>query len=672
MTNPPRPPAPLLLISLILFAFALAIRVWQLDSVPNGWRDDELINVLVISQKVLDGDIALYYPDASGHEGLYHTLHAAFIATFGVGTMGIRLLSTIFGAMAVPLTFLLGRKLFDEWVGLTAAFALMFSFWSLMYSRIGMRHILMPLLVTAAFYFFWRGFSRSDRTLILSKGGSSKTILPQAQDSLFGWDYALTAVFTGLSFYTYFAGRGLPLILLAFMGYVFLFDREKFKQEWRKWGLMLALTAVITLPLFITLSQQPESESRVAELAVPLVEARAGNFAPLGEHIIVTFSMFHATGDGEWLYNIPNRPVFGTIGALFFWVGVLITLYYAFNPLLSRLTSLAPCNLHLATPSAFLLLWWLVGISPAFISVPPASLGHTIMAQTAVYLIAALPIWAIGRWLNNRWVMFALAILLVGSIAARDLPDYFVEWPSRGMVRFLYHTDIQEVAEYLNENDIADVSISSLLAGPWAQAAFDIGRDENADNVRWFNPERAIFLNPSLSFTNYPAVENGYADWLADDGIQVGGYTLTHVDQVTRDIEMVETPVCFENGLCWTAVFYQPDQDILELGWGVLPSYEKPPFTLISNPPPPGVYAGPRLWAFAQLQDADGNFLVGDDGFWVDAQSLQANDMFLQQHHLPLPDSIAPAAILFGLYDPMTGKRILTEGGAEFVTIQLD
>ena len=486
------------------------------------------------------------------------------------------------------------------------------------------------------------------------------------------WNYIWTAVFTGLSFYTYFASRGLPLILLAFMGYVLLVDRARFKRNWRKWGLMLGLTAVIALPLFITLNQQPESESRVAELAVPLVEAKLGNFAPLKEHVITTLSMFHATGDDEWLYNIPNRPVFGIIGALFFWTGIAIALYLALKPLVHSPTRHSPlATRHHA--SAFLLLWWLAGISPAFISVPPASLGHTIMAQTAVYLIAALPVWAAGRWLNNRWLSLALAILLVGSIAARDLPDYFVEWPSRGMVRFLYRADIQEVAAYLNENSIADVSISSLLAGPWDQVAFEIGRDGAESAVRWFNPERAIFLNPPLAFTGYPAVENSYADWLADDGIPVGGYTLTRIGQLTRDVEMVDTPVCFENGLCWTAVSYQPDQNILELGWGVLPSYEKPPFTLVSNPPPPGVYAGARLWAFAQLQDADGNFLVGDDGFWVDAQSLQANDMFLQQHRLiPPADAAAPAAIVFGLYDPMTGERIPTDSGAEFVTIQLN
>ncbi len=639
------------LIPIALFLLALALRLWQIGDMPQGWRDDELINSLVISQKVLDGDIALYYPDASGHEGLYHILNAAFLAVFGAGGMGIRALSAILGALAVPLTYLLGRNLFDEWTGVTAASALAVSFWSLMYSRIGLRHIFMPLLATAAFYFFWRGFTHQ------KKGDSAGR----------SYAYLWTAVFAGLSFYTYFASRGLPLILLAFMGMLLLFDRQQVKRHWRGWGMMLLMTAVIALPLFLTLNRQPKSESRIAELAVPLVEAKKGNFEPLKEHIIITFSMFHADGDSEWLYNIPHRPVFGTIGALFFWTGILIALYHTLTLFTARQslpnTRYAP---------AFLLIWWLAGISPAFISVPPASLGHTIMGQTAVYLIAALPIWAVGigdpeTGIGPRIGQIALALLLVGSITVRDLPDYFVEWPSHGMVRFLYRTDIKEVADYLNENEIADVSIGSYLAGRWDQLALEIDAEET-DNVRWFNPERALFLSPALSFTNYPPITNPYTNWLAKDGIPVGGYTLT---SITRAVETKEEAVCFENGICWTAVSYQPDQAVLELGWTVLPAYEKPPFTLISNPPPPDVYAGARLSVFTQLQDTDGNFLVGDDGLWVDPHSLHANDIFLQQHHLPLPNNTIPAAIIFGLYDPMTGQRLLTESGAEFITIPI-
>ena len=88
--------------AVVVTLLAFGLRVWALESVPPGWRDDELIETLVISQKILDGDLAFYYPDASGHEALYHALNAIFLAFFGPTGLGIRLLSTILGTLAVP------------------------------------------------------------------------------------------------------------------------------------------------------------------------------------------------------------------------------------------------------------------------------------------------------------------------------------------------------------------------------------------------------------------------------------------------------------------------------------------------------------------------------------------------------------------------------------------
>ncbi len=665
----------LILIGLTMLAFLLRW-VWQ-DSAPPGWRDDELINSLVISQKVLDGDLAVYYADASGHEALYHVLNALFLGLFGPGAAGIRLLSAILGALTVPMTYLVGRKLFGNLVGGAASLGLAFSFWSLMYSRIGLRHILMPLLTLGAFYFFWRGLLEiRDWRLGTGKHRSASNLQSPISN------YLLSALFVSLGFYTYFAGRGLPLILLAFMGYLFLFDRERAKRHWRGWAMMLGVTAVLTIPLLVTLRQQPESEARVAELAVPLVEAQEGDFAPLWHHIRVTLSMFHSAGDDEWLYNIPNRPVFGPIGAIFFWSGVAIALWHTLKPLFSRFTH------HASYPhshaAAFLLLWWLAGISPGFISVPPASLGHTIMAQPAAYLLAALPIWQLSVWVrinaDERGLMrsitaVGLMLVFVAAVAIRDLPDYFVKWPQRGMTRFLYHADAGDVARYLNENPITDVGISSLLDGPWTKLAFGIElADGSPVRARWFNPERAILLEPPLSFTGYPDVNAPFADWYEPaaypngGAVHAGGYTLSRV----RRLVDVQERVCFENGLCWVTAVYHPDTQILELGWQVGRELDLPDIPLISNPPPPGVYAGPRLAVFGQLWDTDGSFVTGDDGLWVDPTGLQPGDLFIQQHWFNAPEDAAVETAVFGLYDPMTGQRILTEDGREYLQIPIE
>ncbi|GJM41997.1 MAG: hypothetical protein DHS20C20_22790 [Ardenticatenaceae bacterium] len=674
-----------LVLAITFLAFVL--RLWQLGQLPPGWRDDELINSLVISQHVLDGDFAVYYADASGHEALYHALNAVMLGLFGANWVGIRLLSAFLGTLAVPLTFQLGRKLFGRWVGLTAAAGLTVSFWGLMYARFGLRHVTMPVLILAAFYFFWRGFKKEDRGLEIRDW---RLIVTKLQSPIS--NYLLAALFISLGYYTYFAGRGVPLILLAFMGFVWLVKRPSFKQQWRAWLVMLGITAVLAIPLIINLQNQPETEGRVEELAVPLVEARQGNFAPLREYVVTTLSMYHATGDGEWLYNIPDRPLFGVVGAFFFWAGVLLAFFDLLRLAWRKLRRSADDSdaIEHALPSVFLLLWWLAGIAPAFISIPPASLGHTILAQPATYILAALPIGKLVGWrleivewrlarkspLFNRQSHLAVfaAVLLVGSIAVRDLPDYFQRWPERGMVRFLYRANIQDVANYVNSSpELTDFGVSGLLAGPWDRVALEIGLvDDTAVRPRWFNAERAILISPPLSFVGFPETAAAYEPLvnLVDPPVAAGYYSL-----VQTEAQMLagrgEERICFVNGLCWLTAVYDTETGRLELGWQVAETLQLPPMPLISNPPPPGVYAGPRLQVFAQLLDAEGNFLAGDDGLWVDPVTLQPGDIFLQQHWIQLPENVVVETAAFGLYDPMTGERILTTDGRDHLSLEI-
>ncbi|GJM40835.1 MAG: hypothetical protein DHS20C20_11170 [Ardenticatenaceae bacterium] len=669
-----------LIVAITFVAFVL--RLWQLGHLPPGWRDDELINSLVISQKVLDGDLAVYYSDASGHEALYHVLNGIMLGLFGANWVGIRLLSAFLGTLAVPLTYVLARKLFGRWVGVTAAAGLTVSFWGLMYARFGLRHVLMPLLTLGAFYFFWRGFTAENRRLEIGELGRSISDLQSPIPN-----YIITALFMSLGFYTYFAGRGVPLILLAFMGVVWLLRRPFFFAHWRGWLVMLMGTAVLALPLIFTLQAQPEVEGRVAELAVPLVEAREGNFEPLQAYVVTTLGMFHATGDDEWLYNIPNRPLFGVVGAIFFWGGVLLALVdglWLFWIKLRR-RAIEPKTEMRGLAAIFLLLWWFAGIAPAFISVPPASLGHTILAQPATYILAALGIGRleIGDWrIGNQSLisnlrsplMIIFALLLVGSIAVRDLPDYFQRWPERGMVRFLYRADIQNVADYVNSAPATtDFGVSGLLAGPWDRLALQIGLHNNEDvRPRWFNSERALVLSPPLSFVGFPNTAVSYEPLLNPVAPQVtaGTYQLMQTEAQML-AERADERICFTNGLCWLTAVFDSETNRLELGWQVGQMLQLPEMPLISNPPPPGVYAGPRLHVFAQLLDAEGNFMTGDDGLWVDPVTLQPGDTFLQQHWLTIPENMVAETAVFGLYDPMTGERILTVDGRDHLSLSI-
>lgn len=672
--------------AVVITLLGFGTRVWALQDVPPGWRDDELIETLVISRNILDGQLAFYYPDASGHEALYHALNALFLAWFGPTAPGIRLLSAFLGTLAVPLTYALGRRMFGSAVGLTASALLAVSFWGLMYSRVGIRHSLTPVLALAAFYWFWRAMET----------GKKEGLPPFSPSPLL--PFILSGLFLGLGFHAYFASRGAPLIPAAFVVYLLLVAPERLRGKWRGLAVMGVVTAAVALPLLLAVAAQPEAEGRVGELALPLIEARAGEFGLMIEHTIAALTMAHGAGDPEWLYNIPGRSVFGLVGAVFFWVGVGLALW---RVLIALKTRVRRTRVREKKPgfdgydhghdhaAAFLLIWWLGGIAPAVLSVPPASLGHVILAQSAFYMLAALPVGALARWaavpVARRLPLAGLAaVLLFGATAARDLPDYFVEWPSRGMVRFLYHADVEDVADFiLGQPDGArpsDFGITGPLAGPWNRIAFELALGDAGARPRWYDPTRVVLLWPDVGFTGYPAVESPYAaayEPLPQDAQLAGGYTLSRVAPGFTPMRgegrlwLNEAPVCFGNGLCWVSAGLGPD-GVLEIEWRVAGALQLPEMPLISNPPPPGVYAGARLAVFAQLLDGDGNLLAGDDGLWVDPETLHDGDVFVQRHYLAAPDGANPTAVAFGLYDPMTGERWLTIDGVDRIILELD
>jgi hypothetical protein len=266
--------------------------------------------------------------------------------------------------------------------------------------------------------------------------------------------------------------------------------------------------------------------------------------------------------------------------------------------------------------------------------------------------------------LASRLSQLAIILLLV-IIARRDLPDYFVEWPQRGLVRFLYRADYADIADYLNTHrNLTDFGVTSLLAGPWDKVALAIDL-ETAVHPRWYNPERVLLVQPPLSFYGFPQANTAFADTYKPDEVRLGDYRLGTV-QVTLDMG---DPICFQNGLCVLTAGYTPATQHLNLIWQLRRPLTLPLIPLISNPPPPGVYAGPRLSVFSHLLSSDGQFLSGDDGLWIDPTTLQEGDIFIQQHKLPSPT--AGQIIVFGLYDPKTGERIVTEDGRDSVTVEL-
>jgi hypothetical protein len=364
--------------------------------------------------------------------------------------------------------------------------------------------------------------------------------------------------------------------------------------------------------------------------------------------------MFVNTGDPEWQSNISGRPVFNIIGFLFFVVGVGICLWKWRD------------KRH-----AFLLIWLIVGIAPAFVSVPAASLSHTITALPVTYMIAALTVipsdtsTALSAGARNLWdsprdssshrtllrnlsfsplrvafirdgslgmtraIVFAFAaIILISSMAWRDLSDYFFRWSSLPEVRYLYKSDLHEQAQKLKDSPPQIYVLNGVL-NVWDRKTFLLEPIKFSSPPRWVRKDWAMIFPPSP------------ATYLFD----VGDWKNTTPQHAMN--------VQFENGL----VFLGWDEKNGEVitHWLVSDGYTvvEPPMGASPESPPFPVFI------FVHLNQND-KLVSGSDRFDVDAFTLQRGDQFSQRHTFNAPGGTYSVNV--GLYNPKTGARVLANG----------
>ena len=173
----------------------------------------------------------------------------------------------------------------------------------MLYSRLGDRLIPLTPFVLLALIFLWHGFTRSR------------------------WrDFIASGVLFGLSAYTYSATRMLPVVFGVFVIYLAIFNRPFLRKHGVTFRVDLLTAALIVLPMVIHIAAVPVAERRLGEVAGPLDALAQGDVRPLINSTLITAGMFIATGDPEWLYNIPNRPVFDLLTGAIFFIAVILSL----------------------------------------------------------------------------------------------------------------------------------------------------------------------------------------------------------------------------------------------------------------------------------------------------------------------------------------------------------
>ncbi len=142
-----------LLFALLILLSAAAFRLVALPDLPPGLAQDEVLDA-DIALFIRGGEHALFFGHGYGHEPLYHYLAAPFAPLLGDNWLAIRLPSVYLGLLLVALTMRWARRDYGPAAALVAGLGLAVSWWPVVFSRIGIRPILAPLLLVAAVWFW--------------------------------------------------------------------------------------------------------------------------------------------------------------------------------------------------------------------------------------------------------------------------------------------------------------------------------------------------------------------------------------------------------------------------------------------------------------------------------------------------------------------------------------
>lgn len=230
-------------ILVVIIVLASLLRIIGLDKVPPSLNWDEVsmgYSAFSILKTGRDewGELMplLFRSFGEWKSPVYIYLIVPFIKVFGLNAWGVRLPAAIAGILAVYLTYLLGKKLYSDKVGLWAAFFLAVSPWHLMLSRPGYEASVALMLLLLGIYTLLLAIdSRTFKYWIISgvafglgphTYNSAKVVVPLIV-ILLVWQLRKRIIFRGLAVF------GLVLLLFAtplLIGLVSGKSQERYKQ----------------------------------------------------------------------------------------------------------------------------------------------------------------------------------------------------------------------------------------------------------------------------------------------------------------------------------------------------------------------------------------------------------------------------------------------------------
>ncbi len=595
---------------------AALFRLLLLPDVPPGLAQDEVLNA-DIATFIRQGQHAFFFREGYGHEPLYHYWAVPFQILFGDNVLSIRLPAVYLGLMLIALVLRWARREFGAVTAVAAGIAIAVSWPPIIFSRIGIRPILEPVLLVAAAW-FWRR----------------------------PW---LAGLFLGLSLYSYTGARVIFLIplLVGVLQFFLAGDGQMRRRVVRATAVILFTALIIYAPMQFTLQADPSLQQRVDQLAGPLDALLQGDIAPIWRSTRATLGVFSFTGDPRWTYTLPGRPLFDPVTAVLFYAGLLIALRNWREP-----------RYHL------ILIWLGVTMLPSAITPQAPSIIRLIGALPVIYLLPGIAIAAGVKRLpqSRHWqtaVGLLLGLILLGN-AARTVNNGFIQWPQALETRLKYQTVLLDIARHWQANPSARLVVADGFFEPI-----------DADSLR-----RDLGTDPGARWVQTGADVSGALVFPAGAG-EDGRFYVPEYAPVPTDLLKIggvaERPLFRSPSHPSFAVYALPapptppipippvtlDGAITLVGYQIATVEAERPLRLYTywqvQAPLPA-----DLTAFAHILAADGSVIAQHDGFDAAPATLLPGDWIIQRHLIPLSANLTdePVTLQVGLYRRSSGQRL--------------
>ncbi|MDR2203266.1 MAG: phospholipid carrier-dependent glycosyltransferase [Nitrososphaerota archaeon] len=153
--------------------FNLLIDEQDIVVLPNTYMFDTMFDEVYFT-RTADQYLRSQWPYEWTHPPLGKLIISVGIATFGLNPFGWRIMGVIFGTLLVPIIFLLGKKMFNSYIGgFSAAFLFTFDFMHFTEARLGITdtYVIFFSLLSHLFFFIYLNS-------VLKKGWKNASVVP--------------------------------------------------------------------------------------------------------------------------------------------------------------------------------------------------------------------------------------------------------------------------------------------------------------------------------------------------------------------------------------------------------------------------------------------------------------------------------------------------------------